>query len=136
VLAVTAGLSLAGAVLGAIASTIALFLATVITDGVPGALQLDVLGFAAAFGAVCGAVAAPAGGWLLLRRVPLGRAMAWTVIGTVLGAVVLWVVPLGYNRIERGILGALAGFLAAAVALRWTTRHAPKAGHSIDQPKR
>lgn len=92
------------------------------------------LAFAAAFGAVCGAVAAPAGGWLLLRRVPLGRAMGWTVIGTVFGAVLLWVLPLGYNRIERGILGALAGFLAAALALRWTTRHAPRTPQSMDQP--
>jgi hypothetical protein len=96
-------------------------------------VQLNVLVFAAVFGAICGAIAAPAGGWLLLRRVPLGRAMAWTVIATVFGAVVLWVLPLGYNRIERGILGAIVGFLAAALALRWTTRHTPKTSDSMDQ---
>lgn len=124
ILAVTAGLGVAGAVLGAMASVVALLLAAAVTEGLPVPLHRDVLGFAAGLGAVCGVVAAPAGGWLLLRHVPLGRAMLWSVIGTVLGAVISWTVPLGPDQIGRAVLGAIAGFLIAALFLRRTTPRA------------
>lgn len=121
ILAVTAGLGVAGAALGAVASVVAVLLATAVTEARPLPLHLDVLAFVAGFGAVFGVIAAPAGGWLLMRHVPLGRAMLWCVIGTVVGGVIFWTVPLGHDQIGRAIIGAVAGFLIAAVALRRMT---------------
>jgi drug/metabolite transporter superfamily protein YnfA len=121
ILAVTAGLGVAGAVLGAVASVVALLLATAITEGPSLQLHLDVLAFVAGFGAVCGSIAAPAGGWLLLRHVPLGKAMLWSVTGTVLGGVIAWMTSVGHNQIGRAVLGAVLGFLVAALLVRWTT---------------
>jgi hypothetical protein len=124
IVAVTAGLAVAGGVLGAAASVIALLLAAALTDGLPLPPHLDVLTFVAGFGAVLGSIAAPAGGWLLLRQVPLGRAMLWSVIGTVVGGVAAWTARLGHDQIGGAVMGAVAGFLIAALALRWTTRRA------------
>jgi hypothetical protein len=128
ILAVTAGLSVAGGVLGAVASVIALLLAAALTEGLPLPLHLDVLAFVALFGAVLGMIAAPAGGWLLLRRVPVGRAMLWSVIGTIVGGVVAWAVPLGHDQIGRAVIGAVVGFLAAALVLRRTTTRVREQG--------
>jgi hypothetical protein len=113
--------------LGAVTSVTALLIATALTEGVPVPIHFDVLIFVAGFGAVLGTIAAPAGGWLLLRHVPLGRAMLWSVLGTVVGAVTLWTVPLGRDQIGRAIIGAVAGFLVAAIVLRWTT---PRSRHT------
>lgn len=121
ILAVTVGLGIVGALLGAAASVIAVLLAAAISEGRPFPIHPSVLGFAAAFGAGCGVVAAPAGGWLLLRHVPLGRAMLWSVIGTVVGGVTAWSLPLGHDPIGRGVIGAIVGFLVAALLLRRTT---------------
>ena len=121
IVAVTAGLAVAGGALGAVASVVAMLLATAITERQPLPRHLDVLAFVAGFGAVCGIIAAPAGGWLLLRQVPLGRAMLWSVMGTVVGGVVAWTAPLGHDQIVRAVLGAVLGFLVAALVLRWTT---------------
>lgn len=128
IVAVTAGLALAGAALGAVTSVVALLLAALLTEGLPLPLHRDVLGFVAGFGAACGTVAAPAGGWLLLRHVPLGRTMLWSVIGTVAGGVLSWTLPLGHDQIGRAVMGAIVGFLAAALFLRWTT---PRTGKSV-----
>ena len=130
ILAVTAGLGVAGGVLGAVASVIALVVATALTEGLPLPLHLDVLAFAAGFGAIFGIVAAPAGGWLLLRHVPLGRAMLWSVMGTVVGGVVAWMIPVGRDHIGRAVLGAVLGLLAAAFVLRRTTPRVRAAGDS------
>lgn len=126
IIAVTAGLGVAGAVLGAVASVVAILLATALTDELPVPIHLDVLGFVAAFGAGVGIIAAPAGGWLLLRSVPLGRAMLWSVVGTVLGGVALWTVPIGHDQIGRAVIGAVLGFLVAALILRRTAARAPR----------
>jgi drug/metabolite transporter superfamily protein YnfA len=104
-----------------VASVVAMLLATAITERQPLPRHLDVLAFVAGFGAVCGIIAAPAGGWLLLRHVPLGRAMLWSVLGTVVGAVVAWTVPLGRDQIGRAVLGAVLGFIIAALLVRSTT---------------
>jgi hypothetical protein len=128
ILAVTAGLAVAGAVLGAVASVIAFLLATAITEGPSLQLHLDVLAFVAAFGAVCGIIAAPAGGWLLLRHVPLGKAILWSVMGTVVGGVVAWTASVGHDQIGIAVLGAVLGFLVAALLVRWTTPRVRAAG--------
>jgi hypothetical protein len=130
ILAVTGGLAVAGAVLGAVASVVAVLLATAITEEPSLRIHRNVLAFVAGFGALCGIVAAPAGGWLLLRHVPLGRAMLWSVMGTVVGGVVAWMIPVGRDQIGRAVLGAVLGFLAAAFVLRRTTPRVRNAGDS------
>lgn len=124
IVAVTLGLSVAGAVLGAVASVVAILLVTAFTDQPPIPLHHDVLGFAAAFGAGVGIIAAPAGAWLLLRSVPLGRAMLWSVLGTIFGGVALWTAPIGHDQIGRAVVGAVLGFLGAALVLRRTAARA------------
>lgn len=76
-------------------------------------------------GTPLGAIGAPVLGWLLLRRVALGRAIVATALGTVAGSLVggaTW-------RIARIggdvgglflIAGAVAGFVVTAVVL-WAT---------------
>jgi hypothetical protein len=112
IVAVTAAVSAVGAVTGALCAMAALLISVPIRTGghVPGAGAF--LG-AAGLGAKLGAVGAPLAGWLLLRRVPLGRALGWTSAGTVLGAVLLWGVP-GAGP----IIGAVLGALTAAIVLR------------------
>lgn len=73
-------------------------------------------------GTPLGAIGGPTLGWLLLRRVPLGRAIVATALGTVIGSLVgaaTW-------RIARIggdvgglflIAGAVAGFVVTAVGL-------------------
>lgn len=73
--------------------------------------------FGGGFGALVGAIAAPAAGFLLFRHVPLGRAMAVTGAGTLAGAAI------GLAAAGMPVLGGCAGFLVAAVLLRFS-RHA------------
>ena len=134
IIAVTAGLGVAGAVLGAVASVVAILLATALTDELPIPFHLDVLGFVAAFGAGVGMIAAPAGGWLLLRSVPLGRAMLWSVVGTILGSVALWTAPIGHDQIGRAVVGAVLGFLGAALVLRRTAARARRTRAAATAP--
>jgi hypothetical protein len=72
--------------------------------------------FGGTFGAVVGAVAAPVAGWFLFRHVPLGRAMAVTALGTLLGA------ALGWGGARSPVLGGCVGFFVAAVLLRLSRR--------------
>jgi hypothetical protein len=66
----------------------------------------------ASMGALFGALLAPAAGFSLLRRVPLGRAILWTALGTVVGGVIGIVVGgLGVT------MGPLTGFGLAALRL-------------------
>jgi hypothetical protein len=87
---VTAGLGVAGGVVGGICSAAAVALIAGIEGGV-GMLATrelaSLLGIAAAFGAFAGMIGAPALSWALLRRVPLGRAALFTAVGAVVGAV-------------------------------------------------
>ena len=83
-------------------------------------------GTGAGVGAALGAVLAPITAWAFLRRVPLGRALAQTSIGTTLGAAVglvvgtfAWATP---TTTLVGLAGALLGFLVAAIHLRFATR--------------
>jgi len=126
VLAVTLGLLLAGAIFGAVAGAVGLALALLLTEGFR-PIPIVGVGFGAILGAVIGAVAAPTAGWLLLRRVPLGRAVTWCVFGAVIGGVVGWTigeaaalvftsfVPALGGAFGTGVLGAITGFLIAAI---------------------
>jgi hypothetical protein len=117
VASVTAGLSIAGAVAGA---GVGLAM-TLITGGFSGAASIaPVLLSAASVGAACGAVLFPLATWTLMRRVPLGRALLWTLVPSTVGAAL----ALGFFGLTApvGIAGALAGFLPAAWRLRRSAR--------------
>ena len=118
VLAVTIGLSGIGAVLGGTAGAVALGIALVLSDGVAAFSELRVLVIPAMIGALLGSVCAPLAGWLLLRRVPLGRAFAGLCAGTVLGGLAGWFLPVSFDPMNQPIAAAGAGFLAAAVLMR------------------
>jgi uncharacterized protein YacL len=80
----------------------------------------------ALFGALLGGVLAPITSWVFLRRVPLGKALLRMTIGTTIGtAIGLTVDALGVfalRNVPSGLIGALAGFLVAAVQLHLTSR--------------
>ena len=130
---VTAGLSATGGLVGAgcavaALSTIAIISgnASVLTaDGPP-----PLVGVVAAFGACCGMVGGPLLGWGLLRRVPLGRAILWTALGTTVGAIsgeLLRSVDLMPPTIPGVLAGAVLGFVGAGVVLRARTGRRPSA---------
>jgi hypothetical protein len=112
IIAVTGGLAVVGAMVGAATGAVALILVSI----AQGARTLHMItfgsGFAAMFGAVVGAVLAPIEAWVLLRRVPLWRAITGTAVGTIIGATALAFTIVG------PIVGGVAGFTAAAIALR------------------
>jgi len=126
--AVTAGLSAAGAAFGAAAGATALGIVLALSDGLHVLGDLGVLAIPGVLGGAIGAVCAPLAGWLLLRRIPLGKAFLGLTIGTVLGGVVGWyLVPEVnghtdafsiFNLIVRPVLGAALGFLSAALLMR------------------
>ena len=119
VLVITAGLSVAGAVCGALAGAVGITLALVLTERVELAHALDpfVLIFVGSIGAVLGAFAAPALTWLLLRRVPLGKAFLHGTLGATLGGVLGWMLPLFSLQMPSALLGALAGSVFASMVL-------------------
>lgn len=80
-------------------------------------LQLGVV-FGGTVGALTGAVMAPLLGWVVLRPVPLGRALGWCATGTLVVAMagaalapsVLWAPTYG------GVAGLMLGALTARLA--------------------
>lgn len=73
--------------------------------------------FGATVGAPLGALLTPMLSWIFLRRVPLGRAILETAIGTVAGAgIALIVAPFWF------FTAAIAGFVAAGISLYIRTR--------------
>ena len=78
---------------------------------------LVVLGLAAGVGTVIGVFTAPLLAWAILRRVPLGKALLATVLGTVSGGVLgelLW----QDRYVMPGLfLGGLAGFVLGGVVV-------------------
>lgn len=119
ILAVTAGLFAAGAIVGALTgAVVAAVLANFLPDPARSGLGLDVVGAGAVFGAPLGAVLFPTAGWLLMRRVPLGKALLGTSIGTLTGGLVGWFLPIGAIPPVRTLLLATLGFAIAVVWLR------------------
>lgn len=68
--------------------------------------------FGGTFGAAVGAVGAPTVAWLLLRHVPLNRAIMACAIGTIAGAAI------GMSATARPVLGGCVGFLMSAIIMR------------------
>ena len=119
---VTVGLAAAGALCGAVLGALAIGFIGLVQDGPGGFLDASVLmPGAAAFGATVGVVLAPLAGWILMRHVPLGRAVSQTAIGTLLGVGIGYVMgPIGRLGVFWPILLGVLGFIAAAVRLRRT----------------
>ena len=131
VLVVTAGLMVTGAIAGAITGMIAVTIVMLMFNGLSALADLGLaMEFAAMLGAPIGAVILPLEAWVLLRRVPLWRAVAETAAGTVLGAVALALLSPG------PILGAVIGFTAAAIRLRIATRGGPAGAARTPDPLR
>jgi hypothetical protein len=125
IVAITAGLVAAGAIVGSLCGAAAGAVVMVADSGLRALLSanaLTFLSYPALFGAASGAVGLPVAAWGLLRNVPLGRALLITAIGTVGGAVVGQVLE-PFNPYSRNIPGVIAGgfvgFLFAAAALRF-----------------
>jgi hypothetical protein len=120
---VTLALSITGAIVGSGLGVLAMSFLGLFREGLGGLLNASVLfPVGAMFGALAGASLGPAAGWILLRRVPLGRAIAHTAAGTAIGVIA------GYGLgpvLHLGLLWPIAlgvlGFLAAAVRLRLAT---------------
>src|SRR4029079_11212845 len=116
--AVTAGLLASGALAGAIAAVVALFVAATLT-GEPVSLRHgEALGFVATVVAVFGGVLLPVTAWIFLRRVPIGLALLGTILGTIAGGVLGWILNSPQDPVIGGFYGALVGFVAAALLLR------------------
>lgn len=116
---ITGGLSAAGALFGGLAGAAALMAGVVLTSGPGAALSAwDGYAVAAIVGGVFGAALAPLAGWLLLRRVPLGRAFSGLTVGTALGGATGWLLMFPGGAIMLPLGGAATGFAAAAVLLR------------------
>ena len=127
ILAITSGLVGLGAGAGAVAGTAVAMVIGVIEGGLRELIDFELAAFGAAYGAVLGAVLLPIAGWLLMRRVPLGRALLGTTLGTIAGGLVGWFAPMHGDQFERALLCAFIGFGVAVVRLR---RAAARAGVS------
>jgi hypothetical protein len=113
---VTLALVIVGALIGALTSVLALVVVLMLR-GSPGFPQLlAAIMMAGYVGAAIGAVMAPIVAWVLLRRVPLWRAITQTALGTLLGAIVT------SFTFPGPIIGAIIGFTLAAIRLRIVTR--------------
>ena len=115
---VTLGLLAAGAVFGALAGVVTLGIGAVLNGEFRALLDIGAFGVAAYFGAVLGAPLFPIAGWLLLRRVPLGRAVLGAVLGTVLGGIVGWMLRVGGDEVNGALIVGAIGFVLAALSLR------------------
>jgi hypothetical protein len=118
ILAATGGLIVTGAIAGAVLGALILGGGVFVIDG----FRIEqpfgtILGAGAVVGAVFGSVLAPIAAWVLLRSVPIGRAVLETALGTLLGAAVMWLVPL-----IGPVWGGMLGFVVAAVRLRFVAR--------------
>jgi hypothetical protein len=119
---VTSLLTLIGITIGFVFGTALL---AALQVGAPGGFHwsIDVpfgMIFGGTFGAIVGGLGAPTLGWLLLRRVPLGRAILWTTVATIASAL------LGILVAGRPVTGALTGFALAPLVL-WVLHRRPTA---------
>jgi len=135
IVVVTGGLAVAGGVMGAICGVLLILVPWLVTEGLRRLPDAGVLVVPALFGAAVGAVAAPALAWGLLRHVALGRALAHTAAGTLLGGGLGWALARNpwLPGIRAVIIGGVVGFVLAGVRLRFTagrTRAASPTGRA------
>jgi hypothetical protein len=118
--AVTLSLSAIGAVVGAGLGALALWGLSV---AIRNPRSIELIGPAALFGGLLGAVLAPIAAWTLMRHVPIWRAIVETALGTAVGLAIGWVLGarLGYAALWPIGMGLL-GFTIAAIRLRITHR--------------
>ena len=117
-LQVTALLSASGAIVGAATAVALSFLATVVAQSTITSGRVEYrygpLGFA-----IVGAIGTPLLTWLVMRRVPLWRAIGEPAIGGVLGTLLaLAAIPLVSAPILLQPLCVLTGIVGAALRLR------------------
>lgn len=122
---VTLGLSVAGAVFGAVAGVGAQFV-WMLAEGEQIWSYPPVFIIGAAMGTAAGAILAPLTAWLLMRHVPLGLAFGGTLLGTVAGAAVGGVI----GSLMGAIYGGFIGYGASAVMLRLRV---PRPSMAIDR---
>ena len=116
---VALGLVPTGAVAGGVAGALGASLWVAVTEGLRQAFDPAVWAVAGSVGAMLGAVLLPIAGFTLLRRAPLGRVLAETILGTALGGAIGAVLsPFGAGWLS----GALAGFALSVAHLWWRTR--------------
>lgn len=128
----TAGLALAGAIVGAICAVCGLLALIPLLGLSYSSLAVFVADVrrAAAAGAAFGAFWGPLLAWTLLPHVALWRVTLWASAGTVLGA--LYGLAAAYTRLVPGLPvvfgGALIGMAAAGLTLRRRVARAPSGG--------
>jgi len=128
IVALTAGLTITGAMAGGIAGGTALTICFLVTPphnpfSVAGVLSVFLLG--GLFGAPLGGVTAPILAWLLMRHVPLGKMFLVCSVGTAIGGIVGWfVTTAGGNIMLNPLVSAFVGCVIAAIALRSRMQHA------------
>jgi len=116
---VALGLIPAGAAAGALAGALGAMIWLAAAAGLHATAVPFLLGVAGIFGAILGAVILPVAGFTLLRYVPLGRALAETIVATALGGAI------GVQLLGAWWLaGPLAGFGVAATRLWALARRA------------
>jgi hypothetical protein len=116
---VALGLIPAGAAAGALAGALGAMIWLAAAEGLQAAPVPLLLGVAGIFGGILGAVILPVAGFTLLRYVPLGRALAETIVATALGGAI------GVQLLGAWWLaGPLAGFGVAATRLWALARRA------------
>ena len=109
---VALGLIPAGAVAGALAGAIGAMIWVTAAEGHRAAPIPPLLGVAGIVGSILGAVILPVAGFTLLRYVPLGRALAETIVATALGGAI------GVQLLGTWWLaGPLVGYEVAATRL-------------------
>ena len=109
---VALGLIPAGAVAGALAGALGAMIWVTAAEGLHAPPIIPLLGVGGIVGSVLGAVILPVAGFTLLRYVPLGRALAETIVATALGGAI-GVQLLG----PWWLAGPVAGFGVAAIRL-------------------
>ena len=128
IFAVTAGLFATGAIVGAVTGAV---VATVLMNFLPiptRSFSLELFGVGAVYGALFGAVLFPTAGWLLMRHVPLGKALLGTSIGTLAGGLLGWFLPIGAIPPVRSLGLGVLGFAIAVLLLR-------RSPSNVDRPK-
>jgi MFS family permease len=131
ILAVTAGLAAAGAVVGGMLGGVLASLLELIDRFASWNPTVFLVG--AEFGAIVGFVLAPIAAWTLMRRVPLWRAITETAIGTTVGAGIGLLLQPGFRIIALSpLLLGVVGFAAAALRLRLFYRE--RASRSVARP--
>src|SRR5688500_3432744 len=85
---VTLSLGAVGALFGGLVGALIGFVMGVVRRGQPVEGAAMAMLTTGAGGAALGAVLMPVSGWLLLRHVPLGRALGYATLGTLTGAAI------------------------------------------------